>query len=173
MPKFIIETTIETPAREFWLVEAADHAAARDQFEAGEVGSFLWDEVTGDETDREVQEVHTFADLAGTVAQNRACAEAPAMVEALRKVLGAHGHWETEGIIEARAILERIEGQKPRYCVDGLTHADPDTAEYQGDGEFAPFVIFDIQAQRNLPGEYATRAEAEVALARIDGEGGQ
>lgn len=100
-------------------------------------------------------------------------AEAPAMVEALRKVLGAHGHWETEGIIEARAILERIEGQKPRYCVDGLTHADPDTAGYWGDGEFAPFVIFDIQAQRNLPGEYATRAEAEAALARIDGEGGQ
>lgn len=36
---------------------------------------------------------------------------------------------------------------------------------FQGDGEDAPFVVFDIDAQQNLPGIYETREEAEIALA--------
>lgn len=175
MPKFIIETTAESPIREFWQVEAETAEAARDAFEAGEVGAFLWDEVQGDETDREVSEVHAFADMASTVAIDRAQNEAPAMVEALRDILACcdANQSPADTIEAARAILARIDGNPNgvRYCVDGLTHADPDTAEYQGDGQFAPFVIFDIQEQRNLPGEYETREAAEAALARIDGEG--
>ena len=43
--------------------------------------------------------------------------------------------------------------------VDGV--AEDDT--YQGDGKNPPFVIFDVDAQRNLPGEYPTRERAEAA----------
>lgn len=48
----------------------------------------------------------------------------------------------------------------PRYVVDGRETDDPDSP-YAGDGECAPFVVFDIDAQENLPGEYATREEAQ------------
>ena len=35
-----------------------------------------------------------------------------------------------------------------RYAVDGAVRPDdPDGPEFQGDGQFAPFVIFDIEAQ--------------------------
>lgn len=132
MPKFIIETTIETPAREFWQVEAADRASALEKFEAGEVGTFLWDEVTGDETERNVEEVHAFADLAGTVARYNLAQEAPAMVEALRELVAdatgaavvarnqcnAVGDYNapyvarlTAAIESGRAILARIDGE--------------------------------------------------------------
>lgn len=50
-----------------------------------------------------------------------------------------------------------------RYCVDGV--AGDDT--YQGDGQGAPFRIFDIEAQRNLPGDYLTRGDAESVLALL------
>jgi hypothetical protein len=53
-----------------------------------------------------------------------------------------------------------------RYFVDGLEYDHPD-AMFAGDGQFAPFVIFDADAQDNLPGEYATRAEAEAALLKL------
>lgn len=55
---------------------------------------------------------------------------------------------------------------QPRYCIDGLEFDDPDAA-FTGDGQFAPFVIFDIFEQMNLPGEFATRAEAEAALDKL------
>lgn len=51
----------------------------------------------------------------------------------------------------------------PRYCVDGLEFDDPD-APYAGDGQFPPFVIFDIEKQENLPGEYDSRVEAEQVM---------
>lgn len=54
-----------------------------------------------------------------------------------------------------------------RYAVDGAVRPDdPDGPEFQGDGQFAPFVIFDIEAQENLPGHFATRAEAEQEMHR-------
>lgn len=53
-----------------------------------------------------------------------------------------------------------------RYCVDGLEFNDPD-APYAGDGQFPPFVIFDIAEQENLPGHYQTRQEAEEALDKL------
>ncbi len=87
MRKFIIETTIEAPAREFWQVEAASRDEAREAFERGEVDAFLWDEVQGDETDREIAEVHDFADLAGTIALHNAQQQAPAMLAALRSLM--------------------------------------------------------------------------------------
>ncbi len=94
-----------------------------------------------------------------------AYAEAPAMLAVLRSLMD---HGPSEAQEQARAILFRIDYTGPRYCVDGLEYGDPDSP-YHGDGQFPPFVIFDIQAQANLPGEYATRAEAEAALAMIDG----
>lgn len=39
---------------------------------------------------------------------------------------------------------------------------------YQGDGEHAPFVIFNITQQTNLDGYYQTRQEAEQALEQIN-----
>lgn len=84
MPTFIIETTAESPIREFWKVEADSSEAAHAAFDEGEVGEFLWDEVTGDETEREVKEVHRFADMAGTVAIDVAQKAAPAMLAALQ-----------------------------------------------------------------------------------------
>lgn len=51
-------------------------------------------------------------------------------------------------------------------CVDGHEFADPDSA-WAGDGQYPPFAIFDIDAQENLQPYYATRAEAEAAMARI------
>ena len=86
MAKFIIETTADSPIREFWQVEADSPEAARAMFEDGNCGSFLWDEVIGEETGREIQEVHAFANLAGTIALNNAQREAPAMLAALRKI---------------------------------------------------------------------------------------
>lgn len=103
-------------------------------------------------------------------------AEAPAMLAALRKIAGyvsekPHGA-ELDGVSAeqmaaiASAILSRIDGAAAGYCVDGRESDDPD-APYAGDGQFPPFVIFDIQAQDNLPGTYATREAAEAALATI------
>lgn len=124
MPKFIIETTAESPIREFWQVEAANADAAREAFEDGNVGEFLWDEVTGEETDREVSEVHAFADMAGTIKLDRAMKEAPAMVEALREVTAALGEIsdyplatglspdvQNNALDKAFAILARIDGE--------------------------------------------------------------
>lgn len=51
----------------------------------------------------------------------------------------------------------------PRYCVDGLEFDDPDS-NYTGDGQFPPFVVFDVTRQENLPGHYDTREKAEQAL---------
>ena len=123
MPLFIIETTAESPIREFWQVEAESAQQARDKFEAGQVGAFLWDEVMGDETEREVAQVHPRADLAGTISLHNAQQEAPAMLAALRNLLS---DMETVGCIDfydqdlcqgvggavsdARAILSRIDG---------------------------------------------------------------
>jgi hypothetical protein len=53
-----------------------------------------------------------------------------------------------------------------KFCVDGHEFADSDSA-FAGDGQFPPFVIFDIDAQENLPGYYATREQAEQALRDI------
>lgn len=90
MPLFIIETTAESPIREFWQVEAANAREARDKFDNGEVGAFLWDEVTWDETEREVSLVHGPEDLASTVAIHRAQQAAPAMLAALQELVAWH-----------------------------------------------------------------------------------
>lgn len=59
---------------------------------------------------------------------------------------------------EARALLSSA----PELCVDGHESDDPDSP-LAGDGEFAPFYVFDIDAQDNRPGSYPTRAEAQAA----------
>lgn len=116
MPIFIIETTAESPIREFWQVEAETADQARENFEAGEVGAFLWDEVTGDETDRDVSEVHPFADLAGTIALHYAQREASAMLAALRSIGrddDGDGMLDAAGMDRIKAILDRIDGAPP------------------------------------------------------------
>lgn len=47
-----------------------------------------------------------------------------------------------------------------RYCVDGHEFSSRNS-EMLGDGKYPPFRIFDMQEQRNLPGEYRTREDAE------------
>lgn len=60
------------------------------------------------------------------------------------------------------------EGLENRYGVDGAMRPDdPDGPEFQGDGEYPPFVVFDVEGQQNLPGHYGTRAEAEAARLRV------
>jgi hypothetical protein len=55
-----------------------------------------------------------------------------------------------------------------RFIVDGTVYPnDPDGPLYQADGQYAPFVIFDIEAQESLPGQYETRAAAEAAITRL------
>jgi hypothetical protein len=49
----------------------------------------------------------------------------------------------------------------PRYCVDG----NDEHGCYAGDGWLPPFVIFNIEAQENLPAYYQTREAAEWSLA--------
>ncbi len=125
MPIFIIETTAESPIREFWQVEAESAQQARDKFEAGQVGAFLWDEVMGDETEREVAQVHPRADLAGTISLHNAQQEAPAMLAALRDAMEELQAWRskyhpiqwpdkpvvhTATRDKIRAILSRIDG---------------------------------------------------------------
>ncbi|MEY2153069.1 hypothetical protein AB7849_19345 [Rhodanobacter sp. 115] len=49
----------------------------------------------------------------------------------------------------------------PRFVVDG--HEFPnEESSFTGDGKYPPFVVFDIDRQENLPGEYATRGQAEL-----------
>lgn len=120
MPKFIIETTIETPAREFWQVEAASRDEAREAFERGEVGAFLWDEVQGDETDREIAEVHDFADLAGTIALHNAQQQAPAMLAALSAILSACDGFKFDSDADVFRLLDKVrEIAAPVVAADG------------------------------------------------------
>lgn len=51
-----------------------------------------------------------------------------------------------------------------RYCVDG----EAEDGTLQGDGQGAPFRIFDIEAQDHLPGVYADRATPEQAAAILN-----
>lgn len=110
MPAFIIETTAESPIREFWKVQADNAEAAEAGFEdKSNVGEFLWDEVTGDETDREVSGVHAFVDMAGTVAMNALREAAPAMLEILKELAWGttSGHRMNELMAQSREILAR------------------------------------------------------------------
>lgn len=86
MPIFIVEAVADSPIREFWQIEAGSHQEARAMFSDGHCGKFLWDEVMGEETNRDISEVHTFADLASTIALHNAQQEGPAMLAALRKI---------------------------------------------------------------------------------------
>lgn len=64
---------------------------------------------------------------------------------------------------------KRIEQGIPRYVVDG--HEFPnEESNFLGDGEYPPFVIFDVDRQENLPGEYGTRTEADQAAALKNAE---
>lgn len=56
----------------------------------------------------------------------------------------------------------------PKLVVDG--HEFPDEeSELSGDGQYAPFYIFDTDAQDYLPGTYESREEAEAALSSMEG----
>ena len=60
MPIFIVETTATSPIREYWKVEAATVEEAAETY--GDKGEFLYDEVLGEEEDRQVSEVHPYDD---------------------------------------------------------------------------------------------------------------
>ena len=76
---------------------------------------------------------------------------------------GNHDDEKTKGpaLAAARAALAEYDAQPIRYVVDGTS----EDGTFQGDGENAPFVIFDVNEQTNWPGEYVTREKAEEALA--------
>lgn len=60
--------------------------------------------------------------------------------------------------------------KEPRkLCVDGHEFSNEDSS-WLGDGQFPPFAVFDIDAQENLLPFYATRLEAEQAMARLSEE---
>lgn len=51
--------------------------------------------------------------------------------------------------------------------VDGHEFDDSESA-YAGDGQFPPFVIFDVDAQANLPGQWARREAAQFVVDMIE-----
>lgn len=53
------------------------------------------------------------------------------------------------------------------FVVDGHEFDDSESA-YAGDGQFPPFVIFDIDAQVNLAGKWATREAAQAVCDEIE-----
>lgn len=53
-----------------------------------------------------------------------------------------------------------------KYCVDGYEFDDLESNQ-AGDGEFAPFQIFDITGQKYLLGTFSTRADAERICAVV------
>ena len=60
-----------------------------------------------------------------------------------------------------------------RYCVDGHEHDHPD-ANLCGDGQYPPFMVFDIEGQDWLPGVYITREAAQEEADRLnEGQNGQ
>lgn len=61
---------------------------------------------------------------------------------------------------------------EPAYVVDGSTSEDPAHSVFEGDGQFPPFAIFDVDAQENidLPKRYVyflSRETAEQALTKL------
>jgi len=56
-----------------------------------------------------------------------------------------------------------------RYVVEGAelpasAYTGGEAPLFMSDGKYAPFVIFDVLNQQNLPGQYPTRGRAEIAL---------
>lgn len=74
------------------------------------------------------------------------------------------------GVVEKAAPAANEQAIDPsapenRYTVDGAVYPnDPEGPLFQGDGQYPPFVIFDVTAQENLPKQYPTREAAETAL---------
>lgn len=87
-----------------------------------------------------------------------------AIVTAARAALAAHDLQRQEAA--SRAM--RIEQGVPRYIVDGREFPNEES-NYMADGRYPPFVVFDVDKQENLPGEYGTRDEAEQ-VARANNE---
>jgi hypothetical protein len=67
---------------------------------------------------------------------------------------------QTPAVIKPEDNPETGAEPTPRYCVDG----NDEHGCYAGDGWLPPFVIFNIEAQENLPGYYQTREAAEWSL---------
>lgn len=70
---------------------------------------------------------------------------------------------------EAASRALRLKQGLPRYIVDGHEFRN-DESNFVGDGRYPPFVIFDVDLQENLPGEFGTRAEAEQVAALKNAE---
>lgn len=72
-----------------------------------------------------------------------------------------------EALALAEPVTDKPVGASPRYVVDG--HEFPnDESSLLGDGGFPPFVVFDVEAQDNLPGTYATREAAQEVADRLN-----
>lgn len=56
-----------------------------------------------------------------------------------------------------------------QWVVDGLEFDDPDSS-YLGDGEFAPFVVFDTRRQENFESDFPTRAAAQEVADSLNRE---
>ena len=86
-----------------------------------------------------------------------------AHVRALEELLGGHGE-------ETTKCLKAIKSLFPRELhVDGAFY---DTSlgyelNFQGDGQFPPFVVFDADQQENISKDFATREEAGAERQRI------
>lgn len=70
---------------------------------------------------------------------------------------------------EAASRALRLKQGMPRYIVDGHEFRN-DESNYMSDGRYPPFVVFDVDLQENLPGEFGTRAEAEEVAASKNAE---
>jgi hypothetical protein len=61
-------------------------------------------------------------------------------------------------------------GVEVRYVVDGHEFPNED-ANLMGDGEYPPFLVFDVDAQDYVGGTYPTRDAAQVEATRLNETG--
>ena len=59
------------------------------------------------------------------------------------------------------SAMQRQHNPNPRYIVEGHLHADVDS-DFAPDGNFAPFYVFDSDAQLHVAGPFASRKAAEA-----------
>jgi hypothetical protein len=61
-----------------------------------------------------------------------------------------------------------MENPNPAFIVDGHVCDDPEVCDLQGDGEHAPFRIFDVARQEHLAPRFSNRLAATVVCLMLN-----
>lgn len=121
----------------------------------GESGCF---KTTYDERDPEKAQalVHLMNRKLGVSAEEVGCME-----------VGSMFGWNVPGAQLDSGLKPKSVGR--HLCVDGHEFADTES-NWSGDGQFPPFAVFYIDAQKNLLPYYLTRKQAEIAESGLEAE---